>query len=63
MVLRDYGGLRMIWDDLAAIAVGMVIGAWPRIWTAVYDWQTRDRRTPEQRAEDKRRLMIQPEDD
>ena len=53
----------MIWDDLAAIAVGMVIGGWPRIWAAIYEWQTRDRRTPEQRAEDKRRLMIQPEDD
>ena len=47
---------------LAAFITGMIIGAWPHIWTAVYDWQTRDRRTPEQRAEAKR-LMIQPEDD
>jgi hypothetical protein len=45
------------------ILIGIVIGAWPRINSAIYDWQTRDRRTPEQRAEDQRRLMIQPEDD
>ena len=49
--------------NLAAFISGLIIGAWPRIWTAIYDWQTRDRRTPEQRAEDQRRLRIQPEDD
>ena len=60
----------MIWYDLndiliglSLIAVGMVIGAWPRIWAAIYEWQTHDRRTPEQRAEAKRLMMIQPEDD
>jgi hypothetical protein len=53
----------MTLHNFALIAVGIIIGAWPRIWAAIYDWQTRDRRTPEQRAEDQRRLMIQPEDD
>ena len=49
--------------NLAAFIAGIIIGAWPRIWAAIYEWQTRDRRTPEQRAEDQRRLRIQPEDD
>lgn len=48
---------------LAAFISGIIIGAWPRIWAAIYEWQTRDRRTPEQRAEAKRLMMIQPEDD
>jgi hypothetical protein len=52
-------------QNICLMIFGAVIGAatWPRMSWAIYTFRTKDRRTPEQRAEDRRRLMIQPEDD